>query len=204
MIWYLVQQCARSFSVTHETASLFCIALHCFINGADNKLVHGFPLLQSMGSNDFFLTFGDPDPKKYRYCEPPMNKLTCFLMRLAPQATVGSRTWSPNDKPYPLARSPFRIIPATGQVPYSMCTAEHCTQQSSPAGLPASTQCMPSALSASAGLHRHMWFYAALQELLPPVQTAPLPERVLIFPGSGRLLKIHGAGKVRSTSDRPQ
>ena len=116
-------------------------------------------------------------------CEPPMNKFTCFLMRLAPQATVGSRTWSPNDKPYPLARSPFRIIPATGQVPYSMCTAEHCTQQSSPAGLPASTQCMPSALSASAGLHRHMWFYAALQELLPPVQTAPLPERVLIFPG---------------------
>ena len=115
--------------------------------------------------------------------EPPMNKFTCFLMRLAPQATVGSRTWSPNDKPYPLARSPFRIIPATGQVPYSMCTAEHCTQQSSPAGLPASTQCMPSALSASAGLHRHMWFYAALQELLPPVQTAPLPERVLIFPG---------------------
>ena len=115
--------------------------------------------------------------------EPPMNKFTGFLMRLAPQAAVGSRTWSPNDKPYPLARSPFRIIPATGQVPYSMCTAEHCTQQSSPAGLPASTQCMPSALSASAGLHRHMWFYAALQELLPPVQTAPLPERVLIFPG---------------------
>ena len=116
-------------------------------------------------------------------CEPHTSKDACFLMRLSPQAAVCSRTWSPDDKPYPLARSPFRIIPATGQVPYSMCTAGHCTQQYSPAGLPASTQCMPSALSASAGLHRHMWFCAALQGLLPPVQTAPLPERVLMFPG---------------------
>ena len=39
--------------------------------------------------------------------EPPMTEVTGFLIRLLPQAALGSRTWSSDGQPIPLAPIPY-------------------------------------------------------------------------------------------------
>ena len=39
--------------------------------------------------------------------EPPMTEVTGFLIRLLPKAALGSRTWSSDGQPIPLAPIPY-------------------------------------------------------------------------------------------------